>query len=59
MDLQRKPQNEVGHYDLMGFIFKHQMKFESEQDAAFERRQRRKEENQRRFHEMMLKNFKQ
>ena len=43
----------------MGFIFKQQMKFQTEQDVAFERQQRRKDENQRRFQEMILKNFKQ
>jgi len=46
----------------MGFIFKQQMKFQTEQDVAFERQQRRnsrKAENQRRFQEMILKNFKQ
>ena len=35
------------------------MKFQTEQDVAFERQQRRKDENQRRFQEMILKNFKQ
>ena len=43
----------------MGFIFKQQMKFQTEQDVAFERQQRRKDENQRRFQEIILKNFKQ
>jgi len=34
-------------------------KSQTEQDVAFERQQRRKAENQRRFQEMILKNFKQ
>ena len=49
----------VSDFDVMGFIFKQQMKFQTEQDVAFERQQRRKAENQRRFQEMILKNFKQ
>ena len=59
MPLLSKSQNLLNDFDVMGFIFKQQMKFQTEQDVAFERQQRRKAENQRRFQEMILKNFKQ
>jgi len=59
MPLLSKSQNLLNDFDVMGFIFKQQMKFQTEQDVAFERQQRRKDENQRRFQEMILKNFKQ
>ena len=59
MPLLSKSQNLLNDFDVMGFIFKQQMKFQTEQDVAFERQQRRKDENQRRFQEIILKNFKQ
>ena len=36
-----------------------QKKFQNDEEVAFQRYQKRKEENQRRFQEMMLNNFKQ
>ena len=51
--------NKINNYDVMGFLFKQQMKYQSEQDIAFERREKRKEENQRKFQQMILNNFKQ
>ena len=59
MPLLPKSQNLLLMILMLGFIFKQQMKFQTEQDVAFERQQRRKDENQRRFQEMILKNFKQ
>ena len=34
------------------------MKFQEDEDIIFERREKRKQENQRRFQEMMIQNFK-
>tara|TARA_B110000881_G_C18205706_1_gene331793 strand:- start:260 stop:391 length:132 start_codon:yes stop_codon:yes gene_type:complete len=42
----------------MGFLYKQQMKFQEDEDIIFERREKRKQENQRRFQEMMIQNFK-
>lgn len=52
-------QKNISQFDVMGFLFKQQMKYEQDQDELFERRQKRKTENQRRFQEMILQNFKQ
>ena len=40
----------------MGFLYKQQMKFQEDEDIIFERREKRKQENQRRFQEMMIQN---
>ena len=39
----------------MGLLFKHHLHAQKEEDIEFERRQRRREENNQRFQEMLLK----
>ena len=51
-------ENQINNYDVMGFLYKQQMKFQEDEDIIFERREKRKQENQRRFQEMMIQNFK-
>ena len=50
-----KEQNEK--FTLMGMLFKHHLKCQDEENEAFERFQRRKQETTARFQEMMLKHF--
>ena len=51
-------ENQINNYDVRGFLYKQQMKFQEDEDIIFERREKRKQENQRRFQEMMIQNFK-
>ena len=49
---------DLNNFTLMGFMVKHQMKFEHEEREAARRQQLRREENHRRFQEMILNKFK-
>ena len=48
----------ISQFDLMGMLFKHQMHAQKEEDLEWDKRQKRREENNRRFQELMLNNFK-
>jgi len=55
---QSLSQDKISNFNLMGLLFKQQIHYQKEEDEAWERRQKRREENNRAFQKMMLNEFK-
>jgi len=48
----------ITNFDVMGLLMKQHIYCQNQEDEAWERRQKRREENNRHFQELILKNFK-